>query len=177
MHEHCVTKIGKFDQDSAETPSCIPENENHSQQLLQQSDGTVNVSERLRVDSAEVPDQNTVIKSSRTYRNPGDLLQNVQSVLNCVNMAVDRIVTVSGRKTVVSATALTNAKHMFPEVDANIPTTVQNSHCATLECPEAVDAALYIMFQIHSILDMKQNVQNWKEPRRKTLQTYRNFLQ
>ena len=139
----CVTKIGKSDQVSAETPSCLPENENHSQRLLQQSDGTVNVSERLLVDVVEVPEQNVVINNSRTYRNPGDLLQNVQSVLNCDNnMAVDSITTVSGRKTVVSATALTNAKHMFPEVDANIPTTLQNSHCPTLECPEAVDAAL-----------------------------------
>jgi len=142
LREHCVTKIGKSDQDSAETPSCIPENENHSQQLLEQSDGTVNVSEQLLVNSVEVPEQNAVIDSSRTYRNPGDLLQNVQSILNCDNMAVDSIMTVSGRKTVVSATALTNAKHMFPEVDANIPTTLQNSHCSTLECPEAVDAAL-----------------------------------
>ena len=139
----CVTKIGKSDQDSAETPSCLPENENHSQQLLQQSDRTVNVSEPLLVDIVEVPEQNVVISSSRTCRNAGDLLQNVQSILNCdSNMAVDSITTVSGRKTVVSATALTNAKHMFPEVDANIPTTLQNSHYPALECPEAVDAAL-----------------------------------
>ena len=139
----CVTNTGKSDQDSAETPSCLLENENHSQQLLQQSDGTVNVSEQLLVDNVEVPEQNVIINSSRTCRNPGDLLQNVQSILNCDNnMAVDSITTVSGRKIVVSAKALTNAKHMFPEVDANIPTTLQNSHCPTLECPEAVDAAL-----------------------------------
>jgi hypothetical protein len=31
---------------------------------------------------------------------------------------------------------------MFPEVDSNIPTTLQNSHCPTLECPKAVDSAL-----------------------------------
>ena len=137
-----MTKIGKSDQDPAETPSCLPENKSHFQQLVQQSDGTVNVSEWLLVDIVEAPEQNVVINSSRTYQNPGDLLQNVQSVLNCDNnMAVDSITTVSGRKTVVSVTALTNAKHMFPEVDANIPTTLQNSHCPTLEC-QAVDAAL-----------------------------------
>jgi len=136
-------RIVKSDQNSAETPSCLLENENHSQQLLQQSDGTVNVSERLLVDDVEVPEQNVVINCGRTCRNPDDLLQNIQSVPNCDNnMAVDSITTVSGRKIVVSAKALTNGKHMFQEVDASIPTTVQNSHCPTLECPEAVDAAL-----------------------------------
>ena len=139
----CMTNIVKSDQNSAETPSCLLENENHSQQLLQQSDGTVNVSERLLVDDVEVPEQNVVINCGRTCRNPDDLLQNIQSVPNCDNnMAVDSITTVSGRKIVVSAKALTNGKHMFQEVDASIPTTVQNSHCSILECPEAVDAAL-----------------------------------
>jgi hypothetical protein len=142
VHDY-MKNTGKSDQDIAETPSCLLEKESHLQQLLQQRDGTVNVPEQVCVGNVEVPDENVAISSSRAAQNPGDLLQNAQSIVNCDNnMAVDGITTVGSRKVVVSAKELRNAKHMFPEVDANIPSRLRNSQCPTLDCPDAVGAAL-----------------------------------
>ncbi|GFG37529.1 hypothetical protein Cfor_11582 [Coptotermes formosanus] len=141
VHDY-MKNTGKSDQDIAETPSCLLEKESHLQQLLQQRDGTVNVPEQVCVGNVEVPDENVAISSSRAAQNPGDLLQNAQSIVNCDNnMAVDGITTVGSRKVVVSAKEL-RTKHMFPEVDANIPSRLRNSQCPTLDCPDAVGAAL-----------------------------------
>jgi hypothetical protein len=141
----CGTNVGKSDQDTAENVCCLLENENNLQQLLRQSDRTVNISEQLYVGKVEVPEESVANSSNNnsTGENSGDILQTVQSLPNCdYTMAVDSISTVSGRKVLVSAKALRNAKHVSPEVDANIPSTLQNSWCPTLECPETVDAVL-----------------------------------